>query len=216
MFSSSKKGKKTPAKVAEFDATATEALFDTFVDDPDDPDVLSMEGIGSLCEKLDIDPASDVRVLVLLWKLGATSKPGHIKKTEFQAGCLRLKASSVEALAALLPSMDPGFLDRSEFRDFYKFVFQFSREGTNKTIEKEIIVALMPIVLDMNRAPHLDKFLQFLNAGGAGEHARITMDQWDSFLQFNLHVQADLSNFEDDGAWPLLLDQYVEWRKATA
>ncbi|KAJ1424381.1 hypothetical protein B484DRAFT_451538 [Ochromonadaceae sp. CCMP2298] len=58
----------------------------------------------------------------------------------------------------------------------------------------------MPIVLDMNRAPHLDKFLQFLNAGGAGEHARITMDQWDSFLQFNLHVQADLSNFEDDGA----------------
>jgi hypothetical protein len=200
MFSSSKKGKKekAPAKVVGYDAAVAEALFDAFVDDPDDPDLLSMEGIGSLCEKLDIDPSADVRVLVLLWKLGATSKPGHVTRKEFLAGCCKLKASSVEALSGLLPALDPGFLDRPEFRDFYKFVFQFSREGTNKTIEKEIVVARMPIVLDSNRAPHLEKFLEFLNA--TTEHARITMDQWDSFLQFNLHVSSDLKNFEDDGA----------------
>ena len=64
------------------------------------------------------------------------------------------------------------------------------------------------------------------------------MDQWDSFLQFNYLINADLSNAEDDGACktdffiflrvvvvltivvmsslivgPLLLDEYVEWRK---
>ena len=30
-------------------------------------------------------------------------------------------------------------------------------------------------------------------------------------LQFFLEIEADCSNYADDGAWPLLLDDYVEW-----
>ena len=56
---------------------------------------------------------------------------------------------------------------------------------------------MLPIVLDKNRAPHLPYFLQFLEVT---EHQRITLDQWDSFLQFNAAVQEDLKNLEDDGA----------------
>jgi hypothetical protein len=52
-------------------------------------------------------------------------------------------------------------------------------------------------VLDKNRAPHLPHFLQFLESCS---HQRITLDQWDSFLQFNHAVNADLSNLEEDGA----------------
>jgi hypothetical protein len=63
--------------------------------------------------------------------------------------------------------------------------------------EKEIICGLLPIVLDKNRAPHLPHFLQFLEACA---HQRITLDQWDSFLQFNAVVKEDLSNLEEDGA----------------
>ena len=75
-----------------------------------------MDGISKLCESLDMDPASDVRVLVMLWKLGAVSKPGCISKTEFIAGMEKLHASDVNKLKSLVPSFDPGFLDRSEFR----------------------------------------------------------------------------------------------------
>ena len=63
--------------------------------------------------------------------------------------------------------------------------------------EKEIIIGLLPIVLDVNRAPHLPHFLQFLETTS---HQRITLDQWDSFLQFNAVVLPDLSNLEEDGA----------------
>jgi len=201
MFSSSgKKGKKPSAK-SGFNKAAAEALFDSLVDDPDDPDVLSMEGISTLCDQLNLDPGSDVRVLVLLWKLGAISKPGHVMKGEFIAGCEKMNASSIEELTALLPTLDPGFLDRAEFREFYKYVFQFSREGTNKTIERDIIMGLLPIVVDTDRAPHLNLFLEFLGSPEAeAAHSRITMDQWDSFLQFNLQVPVDLDGFEDDGA----------------
>ena len=38
------------------------------------------------------------------------------------------------------------------------------------------------------------------------------MDEWNLFLQFFQTIKPDCSNFDDDGAWPLLLDEYVEWR----
>jgi len=68
----------------------------------------------------------------------------------------------------------------------------------------------MPIVLSTDRTPHLYLFLDFLKTCNT---TRITLDQWDSFLQFNFVVNVDLKNCEEDGAWPLLLDEYIEWRK---
>jgi DCN1-like protein 4/5 len=32
-------------------------------------------------------------------------------------------------------------------------------------------------------------------------------------LQFCREIAPDCANFADDGAWPLLLDDYVEWRR---
>lgn len=114
--------------------------------------------------------------------------------------------------------------------EFYRFVFQFSREGTHKTIgksyfsisfsmikldvcdglaEKDVIAQLLPLVLDEQRAPHLPYFLSFLSSCS---QTRITLDQWDSFLLFNHNVHVNLDNWEEGGAWPLLLDEYVEWR----
>lgn len=192
-----------------FDEAAVTTLAESLLDE-DDPELISMEGISMLSEQLEINPESDVRLLVLLWKLGASSKPGAITKTEFIEGMKTIRKNSVSDLKSHLATLDPGFLERPEFREFYKFVFQFSREGTYKTIEKEVVSSLLPIVLDTNRAPHLESFLEFMK--GCKE-TRITMDQWDSFLQFNYTVNYDCKNYDDDGAWPLLLDEYVEYRK---
>lgn len=120
MFSS-KKAKPAaappaPAKSSDkFDPKAVEELFESLAD-PDDPELVSMEGISKLAESLGLDPASDVRVLVLVWKLGGVSKPGAITKVEFMKGFQTLQASSVDKLKTLLPSFDPGFLDRAVFR----------------------------------------------------------------------------------------------------
>ena len=64
-----------------------------------------------------------------------------------------------------------------------------------------MVIVLLPIVLDTNRAPHLTLFLEFLQTACTEKvHQRITLDQWDSFLQFSGTVKVDLSNHEDDGA----------------
>lgn len=55
-------------------------MFDSLADE-DDPELITT-GISTICENLKIDPSSDVRILVLLWKLGAKSKPGSITKSK--------------------------------------------------------------------------------------------------------------------------------------
>ena len=46
----------------------------------------------------------------------------------------------------------------------------------------------------------------------------MTLDQWCSFLEFSVKVGAapGFEGYEEDGAWPLLLDEYVEQLKADA
>ena len=41
----------------------------------------------------------------------------------------------------------------------------------------------------------------------------ISADEWSMLLNFFTEVKPDCSNYQDDGAWPLLLDDYVEWRR---
>lgn len=65
-----------------------------------------------------------------------------------------------------------------------------------------MIASLLPIVLDVNRAPHLNYFLEFLESCG---HTIITFDQWDSFLPFNDSVKVNLDGYKDEDACKSLL-----------
>ena len=132
-------------------SAAVVALFDSLAD-PDDPELISMEGLQSLGDKVGLDASSDVKFLVLLWKLGAGSKPGCVTRTEFYKGMRTMRKESLDALRQMIPSLDPGFLERAEFRDYYKFVFQFSREGTRKSIGSSSTASpICPLILRKNK-----------------------------------------------------------------
>ena len=94
-------------------------MFEEIADN-EDPLIANMEGICTLCEHLEIDPMTDVRILVLLHKMGPLSKPAQISKDEWIKGCKSLRVDSLDKMKALLPSLELGFMERSEFRDFFK------------------------------------------------------------------------------------------------
>ena len=167
-------------------------------------------GIFTLGEKLGMDATEDIRILVLLWKMGCREKPAQIQKQEWMQGCAQLQVDSWDKIKALVPSLDTGFLEQADFKDFYKFCFQFNRQGTHRTLDKELVVALLQLVLkDRIPSDRLESFCQFLE--GAEQHTRITLDQWSSFLDFCYECE-DLSTYDEStSAWPVMLDEYVEY-----
>lgn len=41
----------------------------------------------------------------------------------------------------------------------------------------------------------------------------VNRDQWANLLDFLVSVKADLSGWDEFAAWPLLFDEFVEWKK---
>lgn len=212
---------KTPAKASGFgrkvpkgpNTRAISAMFTKYSELGESPgDALDMSSICQLGDDIGIDAATDVSILVLCFRLGAKGgKPGTVLKEEWLDGMEKMGVDSVEKLKELLPSFDLGFMESDEFREFYKFSFQFSREGTHRTIERDVAVPLLQMVIGQ-RSRYTEEFVEFLKQCPA--NTRVTFDQWSSFLEFSNTVSSDFDGYDEDGAWPILLDEYVEYSKA--
>uniref|UniRef100_A0A7S2UPU3 Defective in cullin neddylation protein n=1 Tax=Attheya septentrionalis TaxID=420275 RepID=A0A7S2UPU3_9STRA len=205
---------RSVAKSSLNEASIT-SMFDSLAEE-DNPYVVSMEGITNLCESLEIDPMEDIRILVLLWKMGANAQPGHINRDEWMKGCIQLKADSIAKLKKLMPGLDVGFLERSEFKDFFKFCFQFNRQGTHRTLDKELVIDLLRLVLK-NQIPadRLSSYCTFLEGVTETASQKITLDQWTSFLDFSYEYESIDDYDEENSAWPILIDDYVDYMKSS-
>ena len=91
-----------------------------------------------------------------------------------------------------------------------QFCFQFNRQGTHRTLDKELVIALLGMALKGRiLEDRLETFCTFVEKQEGYTH--ITLDQWTSFLDFCLQVP-DLSQYdESSSAWPVLIDEYVEY-----
>uniref|UniRef100_A0A2K6G259 DCN1-like protein n=1 Tax=Propithecus coquereli TaxID=379532 RepID=A0A2K6G259_PROCO len=58
--------------------------------------------------------------------------------------------------------------------------------------------------------PLFPVFHQFLEQS---KYKVINKDQWCNVLEFSRTINLDLGNYDEDGAWPVLLDEFVEWYK---
>eukprot|EP00904_Undaria_pinnatifida_P003103 jgi/Undpi1/12794/HiC_scaffold_7.g02461.m1 len=130
---------------------------------------------------------------------------------EWLEGMEALGTDSTDKLKWQLPSFDLGFMESDEFREFYKFAFQFSREGTHRTIERDVASPLLQMVMGA-RSRYTEEFVEFLKQ--CPPNTRVTFDQWSSFLEFSNTVTDGFEGYDEDGAWPILLDEFVEYSKA--
>ena len=42
----------------------------------------------------------------------------------------------------------------------------------------------------------------------------VARDVWEMTLEFVAQTKPDLSNFDENGAWPVLMDEFVQWFRA--
>lgn len=93
-----------------------------------------------------------------------------------------------------------------------QFCFKFNLEGTHKTLDKDLAMALIDMTVP-ERLPQdrIDSFKEFLSTTKETSYSRITLDQWMSFLDFSIECP-DLSQYDEEtSAWPVMIDDYVDF-----
>lgn len=97
-------------------------------------------------------------------------------------------------------------VDSGRFACFYDFVFFMCRENGQKNITVEKAIGAWKVVLK-GRFRLLKEWCTFVQ-----KHQRhnISEDTWQQVLAFSRCVHEDLEGYDPKGAWPVLIDDFVD------
>lgn len=89
------------------------------------------------------------------------------------------------------------------------FSFEYNKPPEQRSLPIETARQLFPLILE-GRFAHLDLWVEFLQ----GRKHAISRDTYSLLLDFTRSIAYDFSNFdEENGAWPVLLDEFVDFAK---
>ncbi|CAL0308628.1 unnamed protein product [Lupinus luteus] len=171
--------------------------------------LIDPEGIEALCADIEVDH-TDVRILMLAWKMKAEEQ-GYFTLDEWRRGMKELRADTVSKLKKALPDLENEVRRLSNFADFYSFAFKYClTEEKQKSIDIESICQLLTLVLGSTFPAQVNLFVEYLKS--QNDYKVINMDQWLGFFRFcNEITFPTLSDYDAELAWPLILDNFVEW-----
>ncbi|XP_031286564.1 DCN1-like protein 4 [Pistacia vera] len=173
--------------------------------------VIDPEGIEALCSDMEVNH-TDVRVLMLAWKMKA-EKQGYFTLEEWQRGLKSLRADNVNKLKKALPELEKEVKRPSNFMDFYSYAFRYClTEEKQKSVDIESVCELLDLVLGSQCRAQVDYFIEYLKV--QTDYKVINMDQWMGFFRFCNEISfPDFNNYDPKLAWPLILDNFVDWMK---
>ncbi|GFR96155.1 DCN1-like protein [Elysia marginata] len=170
-------------------------------------DTLGPEGMEKFCEDIGVEPENIV-MLALAYKLDAKNM-GFFTKEEWMKGMTELQCDTIEKLQNRLEYLRALLNDPPTFKNVYRFAFDFARDKDQRSMDMDTAKAMLSLVLGKNW-PLFTYFHQFLEQS---KLKVINKDQWCNILEFSRAIQPDLENYDEDGAWPVMLDEFVEWLK---
>ncbi|KAL7099623.1 hypothetical protein ACP275_09G096300 [Erythranthe tilingii] len=189
------------------EAERIDQLFYSYAITP--PWVIQPQGIDTLCSDLQIHH-TDVRVLMLAWKMQA-EKQGYFTLDEWRRALTALKADTIIKLKMALPELEREVRRSSNRADFYSYAFKYNlTEEKQKFIDTETVCALLNLVLRSEFLPQVDALVHYLKI--QTDYRVINMDQWMGFYRFCNEINfPELDNYDSDQAWPLIVDDFVDW-----
>ncbi|KVH93718.1 Defective-in-cullin neddylation protein [Cynara cardunculus var. scolymus] len=123
-------------------------------------------------------------------------------RDEWRTGLKSLHADTLKKLKKELPELEKEVAKQNNFEDFYCYSFRYClTEDKQKSLDIESVCMLLDLVLGRQFPLQIQK-----------EYKVINMDQWTNFFRFCQEIEfPDLQNYDACQAWPLILDNFVDW-----
>ena len=182
-----------------------EAEFARYADEEDDE--VGVEGIEKLCADIGVD-TQDAVVLALSWFMRAGEMCVYTKD-EWVRGMARLGCSTVSEVKEQVPHMRAALENWGFFLAVYRWSFAFAKESDQKSLGKDEALGLWPILIG-ERWALLDAFVLFM---GTVRERVVSRDLWSELIEFMVqgNFGAVLEPYLENDAWPVLLDDFLEW-----
>jgi len=178
-------------------------------DHPAGPDGIAGEGFLQLFKDIDVDPAVDVAALALAAACNA-AEMGVFRRREFICGCAALEVDTVEELRRKVRALRGDVLSGKALPEVYAYTFGVALEAPSKVLPLEEAQQYWALLL--HDWPLRDEFCAW-----AGRHMKgraVNRDLWMMVLKLATEVPPDLSTYDEDPAWPVALDEFVEHHRA--
>jgi len=182
-------------------------------EDPDDKGNIGIEGIIKLIEDLEFDPENRT-VLILAWRLNAQTQ-GKFTYEEFNQGLNSLGVDSIAKLSKKLTEIDSQIdSNREEFKDMYKFTFDYAKEPTKKSLDALEAIGYWKLLFQNKDQTFKlrDDWLEFIDQKHGGNELKvISRDQWNLLVDFAEVAVKLVQEYDPCSAWPVLIDEFTEW-----
>ena len=197
-----------------FEPTELVALFDKYkaigIEEGAPEGTNNMEGaaLHAFAKDMNADDEDGYCLYVAAFLVRAHT-PLTFTRDEFVNGLMGMGIRNLQDIKQKISTWNPR--QTGTFKDFYRFCYDWTKPNPMaKVLDNETACDLWTMFFT-DRYPLLERWIDYVK-----NHFKkaITKDVWYQFLDFST-LQADLSDYDFDGAWPMLFDEFVEHAKAS-
>lgn len=102
--------------------------------------------------------------------------------------------------------------DPNKLKKIFAFTFKFIKEENQKFLNLDVAQDYLKLLLPLN--PHTNYFCDFLQVQSKepNGYQSLNYDQWKMFFEFATTIRKDFSNYQEESAWPVIIDHYVSYQ----